>query len=215
MPAHGPAEIPLSALEPLLRTRLRPLDAFDLLEAPARSDFDLNPTAKPPGGVLAPAAVLVGFASGPAGARILLTRRSDALRRHSGQVALPGGRLEAGEGPVAAALRESFEEVGLDPSFVEPVGLGDAYETGTGFSITPVVGLLRPGFALRPDPREVAEIFEVAAGPLMDPSAWELRTVRREGEERTFYAQEHDGRFIWGATAGVLRALAERLQAGG
>ena len=110
------------------------------------------------------------------------------------------------------ALREAHEEVGLDPSFVTLAGLSTPYRTGTGFLITPVVGFVRPGFTLTPNPDEVAEIFETPFGFLMDPK--NLEEHERElptGEKRRFYAYTHEDRFIWGATAGVLRALYERL----
>jgi 8-oxo-dGTP pyrophosphatase MutT (NUDIX family) len=141
-----------------------------------------------------------------------LLGRSDALRRHSGQVALPGGRAEPGETPVQTALREAEEEVGLAPRFVRPIGLGDLYRTGTGYAITPVVALIMPGFELTPDPGEVAEIFETPFRFLMDPSNHERKTwVDAEGEQRPYYAMPHKGRMIWGVTAGLFRSLYERL----
>jgi len=214
-PALAPAVTPTSsieALEPFIAGRLRPLDAYDAAEAAARSDFDLNPDARPTGRTLAPAAVLVGLVEREDGLSVLLTRRSDTLRKHSGQVAFPGGRMEPGETPAEAALRESWEEVGLDHRFVRLVGLGDAHETGTGFSITPVVGFIRPGFELKAFDAEVAEIFETPFAFLMEASNHQLRSMMSpDGVERRFYAMEHGGRTIWGATAGMIRALKERL----
>jgi 8-oxo-dGTP pyrophosphatase MutT (NUDIX family) len=207
----GPSS-PKVVLEPYIAERLRPLSAYAPAESPPRSDFDLNPQQRIPGGVLAPAAVLVGLIERPEGLSVLLTRRSSALRRHSGQVAFPGGRMEADETPGEAALRESFEEVGLEARFVRLVGLGDAYETGTGFSINPVVGFIQDGFALTPHDAEVAEIFETPFAFLMDPANHQLRSMRSQsGDERRFYAMEHGGRTIWGATAGIIRALHDRL----
>jgi 8-oxo-dGTP pyrophosphatase MutT (NUDIX family) len=207
---------PIPQLEPFITRRLLPLTAYDGSAAAARSDFDLNPTMRS-GTVegraaLSPAAVLVGLVEREAGLTVLLTRRADTLRKHSGQVAFPGGRMEVGETPAEAALRESWEEVGLDHRYVRLVGLGDSYETGTGFSITPVVGFIRPGFTLRAYDAEVAEIFETPFAFLMDPANHQLRSmVAPDGAERRFYAMEHDGRTVWGATAGMIRALRERL----
>ncbi len=203
---------PIPLLEPFIAARLRPLSAYDAAEPAARSDFDLNPTGRVDGRVLTPAAVLVGLVERDDGLTVLLTRRADTLRRHSGQVAFPGGRMEAVETPADAALRESWEEVGLDHRFVRLVGLGDAHETGTGFAITPVVGFIRPGFELKAFDAEVAEIFELPFAFLMDASNHQLRSMTAaDGVERRFYAMERDGRTVWGATAGMIRALRERL----
>lgn len=201
-----------------LLARLDPLSAWSP-EAPcAGSDFDLNPEVRPgPGRPLRQAAVLIPVVDRPDGPTLLLTRRSDSLASHTGQVAFPGGRLDAGEGPVEAALREAWEEVGLDSHFVTPLGLSDRYETVTGFQVTPVVAWVRPGFALAPSPDEVADTFETPWAFLMDPA-----NHRREfyqapgGARRWFWAMpwpdgEHGERYIWGATAGMLRALWGRL----
>jgi 8-oxo-dGTP pyrophosphatase MutT (NUDIX family) len=145
---------------------------------------------------------------------LLFTRRTASLARHAGQVSFPGGRSEAGDGsPVATALRETFEETGLAPSFVTVAGYLDRYLTGTGFDIQPVVGLVAEGFALTPDPREVAEIFEVPLAFLRDPA-----NVRRESREiagrpRSFYAITYGRQEIWGATAAIVVSLARRLNA--
>ena len=145
---------------------------------------------------------------------LLFTRRTDHLARHSGQVSFPGGRSEAGDlTPVETALRETFEETGIDPSFVTVAGYLDRYLTGTGFDIQPVVGLLTQGFGLAPDPREVAEVFEVPLAFLCDPA--NLRRESREigGRLRRFYAftfREHE---IWGATAAIVVSLVQRLNA--
>ncbi|MEO8812919.1 MAG: CoA pyrophosphatase [Caulobacteraceae bacterium] len=178
-----------------------------------RSDFDLDPThahvdAQP----LAAAAVLVALVERPHGLSVILTRRADALRNHSGQIALPGGRCEAGEAPWEAALREAEEEIGLDPRLVSLAGLSTPYRTGTGFHVTPVVGFVAPGFALEANPAEVADIFETPFGFLMDPANHEERTGKTPaGAERRFYAITWEDRMIWGATAGMLRALYTRL----
>lgn len=179
-----------------------------------RSDFDLNPARwdDAPTGAPKPAAVLIGLVEREHGVNVLLTRRSDTLRSHTGQVALPGGRQDEGERPWETALREAHEEVGLEPHFVHLAGLSTPYETGSGYLITPVVGFVRPGFTLTPNPHEVADIFETPFGFLMDPSNYEEREGRAPGGElRRFYATTHEERYIWGATAGILRALYERL----
>jgi 8-oxo-dGTP pyrophosphatase MutT (NUDIX family) len=145
---------------------------------------------------------------------LLFTRRTAGLARHSGQVSFPGGRSEAGDRSlVETALRETFEETGIAPSFVTVAGYLDRYLTGTGFDIQPVVGLVAEGFALTPDPREVAEVFEVPLAYLCDPA-----NVRREsrevgGRRRSFYAFTYEDHEIWGATAAIVVSLARRLNA--
>ncbi|WP_374472148.1 CoA pyrophosphatase [Phenylobacterium sp.] len=192
---------------------LDPLEARDPARGVTRSDFDLTPGGwSPPDEPLTPAAVLVGLVEREQGFSVLLTRRSETLRRHTGQIALPGGRQDPGETPWQTALREAEEEIGLHPSYVSLAGLSTPYRTGTGYLITPVVGFVAPGFTLRPNPDEVADIFETPFGFLMDPGNHEEH--ERElptGEKRRFYAMTHENRFIWGATAGMLRALYDRL----
>jgi 8-oxo-dGTP pyrophosphatase MutT (NUDIX family) len=179
-----------------------------------RSDYDLTPgaLAGQSDQSLTPAAVLIGLVERDAGYTVLLTRRSDNLRRHTGQVALPGGRRDPGETPWETALREAEEEIGLERRFVSLAGLSTPYQTGTGYLITPVVGFVAPGFELSPNPDEVADIFETPFGFLMDPANHEEHErALPTGERRRFYAMTHDDRFIWGATAGILRALYDRL----
>lgn len=193
--------------------RLDPLDGWSAERSPTRSDFDLNPTAerRPPDG-LRPAAVLIPIVASPGGAQVILTRRADALASHSGQIAFPGGRLDAGETAVGAALREAHEEIGLDPDAVELLGLGDAYETGTGFLVTPVVGWIAAPQTLTPRPEEVADIFETPWDFLMDVGNHRRDFYDREGQERRWYwAMPWGERYIWGVTAGILRALRDRL----
>lgn len=161
---------------------------------------------------LAPAAVLIALVEHPAGLAVILTRRADTLRAHTGQIALPGGRCDPGETPWAAALREAEEEIGLDPALVTLAGLSSPYRTGTGYRVIPVVGFVAPGFTLAPNPAEVADVFETPFGFLMDPANHEEH--EREipaGVKRRFHAMTWENRFIWGATAGILRALHDRL----
>lgn len=193
---------------------LDPLGDHAVAGGQRKSDFDLSPGGW--SGVtldkLTPAAVLIGLVQREAGPTVLLTRRADTLRKHTGQVALPGGRVDPGEKPWETALREAHEEVGLEPHFVDLLGLSTPYQTGTGYLITPVVGVVRTGFDLRANPDEVADIFETPFSFLMDLANYEEheRTLPT-GETRRFYATTHEDRYIWGATAGILRALYERL----
>ena len=208
-------------LRALIASRLDPLDAGARERGPPergeaaaelRSDFDLNPDLRPAaGGPLRDAAVLVPVLERPEGLTVLLTRRADALSRHAGQIALPGGRLDPGEGPVEAALREAWEEIGLEPRFVEPLGLSTRYETVSGYVVTPVVALVRPGFELRPSPEEVAEVFEAPFAFLMDPENHRREFYDFESGRRWFYVMPWRERRIWGATAGILRELWVRL----
>lgn len=193
---------------------LDPVDDHAVEGGQRRGDGDLTPDGWThlPAEQLTPAAVLIGLIEREHGLSVLLTRRADTLRNHTGQVALPGGRQDPGERPVQTALREAHEEVGLEPRFVAPVGLSTPYQTGSGYLITPVVGFVRPGFTLEANPGEVAEIFETPFGWLMEPANYQQHERQLPtGETRRFYATTHDEKYIWGATAGILRALHERL----
>jgi 8-oxo-dGTP pyrophosphatase MutT (NUDIX family) len=167
-----------------------------------------------------PAAVLVPIVLHQAAPTVLLTQRTGHLREHSGQVAFPGGRFEPSDGsPTRTALREAEEEIGLEPSRVEILGSLPDYLTGTGFRVTPIIGLVRPGQALRPDPNEVADVFEVPLRFLMNPRHHQRRLVEVSGSHRVFWAMpwrpepHRDEYFIWGATAGMLRSLYRLLSA--
>jgi 8-oxo-dGTP pyrophosphatase MutT (NUDIX family) len=155
-----------------------------------------------------PAAVLVPVVDREDGMTVLFTRRTDHLQDHGGQISFPGGRTEPGDdSPLATALRETEEEIGLTRASVEILGHLPDYRTGTGFRITPVVGLVRPPLALHPDDFEVAEVFEVPLGFLLDPSNHQRRSMMRDGRPREFYAMPYRHYYIWGATAGILMNL--------
>jgi len=181
----------------------------------ARGDLDLDPSLWERAGVAAtrPAAVLVGVVDRP-GPTVLLTLRNADLESHAGQIAFPGGKIEASDAsPAAAALREAEEEIGLSREFIDPIGYLDLYGTGLGFRIVPTVARVRPGFKLRINTSEVDDAFEVPLAFLMNPGNHQLieRVVR--GVDRRFYAMPWDGRYIWGATAGMLMNLYQRLYA--
>jgi 8-oxo-dGTP pyrophosphatase MutT (NUDIX family) len=145
------------------------------------------------------------------GLTLLLTERASHLRAHSGQVAFPGGKIDPGETAGETALREAEEEIGLDPALVEPLGWLDSYLTGTGFRVAPLLALVKPGFRLRINADEVADAFETPLAFLMDPANHRLDQREWQGQTRRFYAMPHDGHYIWGATAGIIRNLYERL----
>ena len=163
------------------------------------------------GGRMRPAAVLVPLVLHPE-PTVLLTLRSADLKAHAGQVAFPGGRLEAGEDAVTAALREAEEEIGIHSSLPEIVGALPPLLTGTGYLVTPVVALLRPPFALQLDPGEVAETFEYPLVHVTDPAKPERRSREFRDETREFWVWPHERHYIWGATASVLVTLASVLR---
>lgn len=161
---------------------------------------------------LTPAAVLFPIVLRDGGHTVLLTQRTAHLRDHAGQISFPGGRVEAEDAsPLATALRETEEEIGLARQHVEVLGYLPEYRTGTGFSVIPVVALVTPPFALSPDPFEVAEVFEVPLSFLLDPGNHQRHSVHLRGALRHFYAMPWQDYFIWGATAGMIRSLTSRL----
>ena len=197
--AHLSRELPPEALNP----------AF----APPRGDRMLN-SATPEADALAkarPAAVLASVVARPEGPTVLLTQRASNLRSHSGQIAFPGGKIDDGETPLAAALREAHEEIGLAPGAVEPIGWLDPYLTGTGFRIMPLVAVVTPPFTLAINSNEVEDVFETPLSFLMDGGNHQRHQREWQGRQRHFYAMPYQGRYIWGATAGILRNLYERL----
>ena len=159
-----------------------------------------------------PAAVLVPIILHPEPS-LLLTRRTSHLKKHAGQVSFPGGRIDPEDkDAVATALREAEEEVGLDPTRVEIVGRMDEYVTGTGFIITPVIGLLPPGLSFRPSPNEVEAIFEFPFSVLLDPEAPRRQKQHTRGQWREYWVWPHPDHFIWGATAAIMYHLAGKLR---
>ncbi|MCC5618919.1 CoA pyrophosphatase [Nostoc sp. CHAB 5836] len=177
---------------------------------PTMSD-DAEAAASARGGLVA-AAVLVPIIWHPAGASVLLTLRAARLSSHAGQVAFPGGRIEAGETPEQAALREAAEEVGLDPAAATLIGTLPEHLTGTGYRVTPVVASIEPPVVLTADPNEVAAMFELPLATVLDPLAPERRRAEHRGRMREFWAWPHDEHLIWGATAAILVNLARVLR---
>jgi len=158
-----------------------------------------------------PAAVLIPVVDHPE-PTVLLTKRASNLSSHAGQIAFPGGKIDVTDAsPLDAALREAEEEVGLDRSFVDPIGYLDVYGTAFGFRILPTVARVRPGFTLQINQGEVDDAFEVPLAFLMDPANHQLHSKEFRGMERSYYAMPFAERYIWGATAGILRVLYERI----
>lgn len=187
-------------------------DASVTCSRPPFSDYDLNRLPRPVG-PLRPAAVLVPLVERGVDLTVLLTQRAQHLRDHPGQISFPGGRMEPCDtDPVAAALRETREEVGITSEFITPAGCLDDYETGTGFLVTPVVSFLVPGFALVPDACEVADVFEVPLAFFLDDANRQTHSYVRDGRERHYFVFEYGPRYIWGATAGMLVNLVRRLR---
>jgi 8-oxo-dGTP pyrophosphatase MutT (NUDIX family) len=159
------------------------------------------------------AAVLIPIVAHRAGLTVLFTQRTTHLKSHSGQVSFPGGRAEPGDASAEfTALREAGEEIGLPEDRVEILARLPDYHTRTGYRVTPVIGLLTPPLELAPDPREVADVFEVPLAFLLDPRNRQRRTREFQGQTVGFYAFEHEGRVIWGATAGMLVNLYRMLE---
>jgi 8-oxo-dGTP pyrophosphatase MutT (NUDIX family) len=186
--------------------------AIGMRSAPS-SDFDLNAATGPPRArPLRPAGVLAGFVAGANGLDIVLTRRSSRLKHHPGQIAFPGGKQEETDSdPVAAALREAQEEVGLDPAQVEVLGVLPRHETVTGFTVTPVVGLIRSRFEAVAEPGEVDEVFTAPFSHVTNPARYSVQARRWRGQTRHYYTVPLGCYYIWGATARILRGLADRV----
>ena len=182
------------------------------LRRATRGDHDLNPGWTPPSTELRPAAVLVPLVDRAGGMSVLLTQRTAHLSAHAGQISFPGGRIETSDRDATeAALRETEEEVGLTRDHVTVIGRLDTYVTGTGFEITPMVGIISVPFPLIPDPFEVSEVFEVPLSFVLNPNNHRRMTRVFEKRTRVFFVLPYENRYIWGATAGMLVNLAEVL----
>ena len=193
---------------------MRLASGLPVSQPPLGSDFSLNGIVPVPETWRA-ASVLVPLVDREGGVTVLLTQRTDDMPSHAGQIAFPGGRRQAEDvDAVATALRETEEEVGLDRSFIDVVGMVDHYRTGTSYEITPVVGIVTPGFTLKADPREVADVFEVPLAHFLDERNHRIDSRVWQGRERRYYAMPYGERYIWGATAGMLKNLQFILTAG-
>jgi 8-oxo-dGTP pyrophosphatase MutT (NUDIX family) len=218
--------------EPMLKTEATPISSAEFFDrSRARLDFEvppglIDPNIIPKSGdqgtdrmleIIAreqpvrPAAVLIPVVDHPE-PTVLLTQRSAHLNDHAGQISFPGGKIDATDAsPLDAALREAEEEIGLERKFVDPIGYLDLYGTGFGFRILPTLARVRPGFRLRINHSEVDDAFEVPLAFLMNPANHQVHSKEFRGMERSYYAMPFAERYIWGATAGILRVLYERI----
>lgn len=179
--------------------------------AAARGDGELDGRIIPSGTTLQQAAVLAPLILHDGPPRFLFTVRAAHLTKHAGQISFPGGRREIGETLVEAALRETREEIGIAPEYVDIIGCFDPYETVTAFQVTPFVGVVKPGYTVTPDQQEVSDVFETPFDFLMNAANHERHEMEFRGQLRRFWAMPYEERYIWGATAGMLKALHDRL----
>ena len=159
-----------------------------------------------------PAAVLAAITERDGEPGVLLLHRPSTMRSHPGQIAFPGGKIDPGESPVEAALREAHEELGIDPAAVKIIGTSDVYRTHSGFEITPVLGLVSPDIEIIPNPEEVAEWFEAPLGHVLDPANHIGQWIEWEGSMRSYYEISWQQHQIWGVTAALLVNLSRRLK---
>ena len=163
---------------------------------------------------LRPAAVLLPIVHRDGELSMLFTRRTERMRHHAGQVSFPGGALDAGDADaIAAALRETREEIGIAADFVQPFGFLDCFDTISGFTVAPVIGIVHEGFVLAPNPEEVAEVFEVPLDYILAPERMQRQEILWHGRPREIFEFDYAGRRIWGATAAILQNLLRRLEA--
>ncbi len=177
------------------------------------SDYDLNPQVNlPEGRALREAAVLIPVVERVGGAHVVLTKRSSALKHHPGQIAFPGGKVDDTDGGAeAAALREAWEEIALEADQAKVLGVLPPHETVTGFRVSPVLAMVSPEFVARPEPGEVAEVFEAPLAHVLSPANYLVESRRWRGERRYYFTVPWGPYYIWGATARMLRALADRM----
>lgn len=182
--------------------------------SPTSSDFDLNPgVVLPAGRKLRPAGVLLGLLDKPDGLHVVLTKRASHLKHHPGQIAFPGGKVDpTDQDEIDAALREADEEIGLNRSHARVLGTLPSHETVTSFRVTPVLAHITEPFAYRPEPGEVDEVFEVPLDHVTTIANYRVQSRRWRGTQRHYYAVPWGPYYIWGATARILRGLAERMQ---
>ncbi len=192
-----------------IRAAIRPLTDVPIeLCQPAIQFADLIPENLRPAAVLVPIVMRANLLS------LLLTRRTEGLRQHAGQISFPGGAIDLDDGDaINAALRETWEETGIEPSFVQPIGYLDRLDTISAFSITPVVAVVTEGFVIRPEPGEVAEVFEVPLDYILHPGRMQSVPIEWRGQMRQVDEFYFDSRRVWGATATILRNLIDRLEA--